>query len=92
MTLAYSGNRQLRLQQALLVLTGTLFVASFLSWRGVSIFGMEMPFRPVSSLWLSGALLLQSVGYLVARRSLALSIVVVAVTFGCLIVSATTAR
>ena len=51
-----------------MLLMSALFVASVLSWRGVPVFGSEPPFRPLGSVYLSGAMLLQAIAALFSRR------------------------
>lgn len=48
--------------------TFALFVASVLVWRGGLVFGGEPPFRPLGSVYLSGAMLLVAVAVHFSRR------------------------
>ena len=62
--------RWLRLDKGLIALMSALFVASVLAWRGVPVFGDDPSFRPLASVYLTGALLLQAVGGLLSRKRL----------------------
>lgn len=86
----YDDPRWVRLDQSFVLLTSALFVASVLSWRGVPVFGSEPPFRPLGSVFLSGAMLLQAVGVIFSRRRLYLfSYSLLVVSMACLWFSVT---
>ena len=61
--------RWLKFQKAFVVLTLILFVANILAWKGVPVFGLDPPYRPLASVFLSAGLLLQALAMLVQRRS-----------------------
>lgn len=86
----YDDPRWVRLDQSFVLLTSALFAASVLSWRGVPVFGSESPFRPLGSVFLSGAMLLQAISALFSRRRLyVVSYSLLAVSLACLWFGAT---
>ncbi len=60
--------RWVRFERSLVLITLALFVASVLAWRGIPVFGSEPPFRPLGSVFLSGAMLLQAICAILNRR------------------------
>lgn len=64
----YDDPRWTWIDRSLIGVMTALFLASVLSWRGVDVFGSGVPFRPLSSVYLCGALLLQAIAGLCARK------------------------
>jgi len=77
----YDNPRWQRVHGSIVVLMSMLFVESVLEWRGVDMFGIGPQFRPLSSVFLTGALLLQALaGFLCLRKWYKVSITIALVS------------
>jgi hypothetical protein len=78
---AHNDLRWLKVEKVLAGLMLALFLANVLAWKGVHVFGDDKPFRPLASVYLTAALLLQAVASLARRRSYPLSYLLLGSSF-----------
>lgn len=76
--LAAYGRYSRRVEVGLLIVMSSLFTYALLDWLGVLPF--ERTFRPLGMVFLSGAMMLQSVAALIQRRSMVLCLGLVALS------------